>query len=77
MDFKLSQEQQMFYDTVSRFAQTELAEGAAARANAAEFPWEIARKFAEMGLLGITVPESDGGQGGSLVDAVLAIQAVA
>lgn len=77
MDFKLSQEQQMFYDSVSRFAQAELAEGAAARANAAEFPWEIARKFAEMGLLGITVPESDGGQGGSLVDAVLAIQAVA
>lgn len=30
-----------------------------------------------MGLLGLTIPQADGGQGGSLVDAVLAIQAVA
>lgn len=77
MDFKLTSDQQMFYDTVRRFAQNELAEGAAARANSSEFPWAVARRCAEMGLLGITVPEKDGGMGGSLVDAILAIQAVA
>ncbi|MFC4353418.1 acyl-CoA dehydrogenase family protein [Fodinicurvata halophila] len=77
MDFKLTQEQQMFYDTVRRFALKELAEGAAERANATEFPWSVAHKFSEMGLLGITVPEEDGGVGGTLIDAILAIRAIA
>lgn len=77
MDFKLTDEQQMFFDTVRRFAEAELAEGAAARANSESFPWDVAARFAEMGLLGITIPEADGGIGGGLVDAILAIQAVA
>jgi alkylation response protein AidB-like acyl-CoA dehydrogenase len=33
--------------------------------------------MAEHGLLGITIPERDGGVGGTLVDAVLAIEQVA
>lgn len=77
MDFSLTEEQRMFHDTVCRFAQNELAEHAAERANAREFPWEVAQKFSEMGLLGITIPEEDGGVGGSLIDAILAIQAIA
>jgi len=77
MDFRLTDEQQMFYDTVRRFALAELAEGAAARANLDAYPWDIAEKFAKMGLLGITIPEADGGIGGGLVNAILAIQAVA
>src|SRR3546814_4728648 len=40
-------------------------------------PWETARKLTEQGLLGITFKESDGGQGGNLMHAVLAIQRVA
>lgn len=77
MDFKLTEEQQMFHDTVRRFAEAELAEGAAARARAESYPWEVAERFAQMGLLGITIPEADGGIGGGLVNAILAIQAVA
>jgi len=77
MDFKLNQEQQLYFDSVRKFARAELAEGAARRAVAKEYPWDVARKFADMGLLGITFPEADGGAGGSLVDAVLAIRAVA
>lgn len=77
MDFRLTEEQQIFHDAVSRFAREELAEGAAERANSHEFPWEVARKCAEFGLLGITVPREDGGIGGTLIDAILAIQAVA
>lgn len=77
MDFKLTEEQQMFYDTVRKFALNELADGAAARANASEYPWDVARKFSDMGLLGITVPEEDGGAGGTLIDALLAIRAIA
>ena len=33
--------------------------------------------MAKQGLLGITIREADGGQGGSLMDAVIAIEAVA
>src|SRR3546814_7515355 len=40
-------------------------------------PWETARKLTEQGLLGITFKESDGGQGGNLMHAVLAIQRLA
>ena len=77
MDFMLNDEQRMFHDSVSRFARAELANGAAERARSDAFPWDVARKFADFGLLGITVPHQDGGVGGTLVDAILAIQAVA
>ena len=33
--------------------------------------------MAKQGLMGITMPEADGGQGGTLTDAVIAIEAVA
>ena len=77
MDFELTQDQQIFYDSVKRFAVNELADGAVDRANSDGYLWDIAARFAEMGLLGITIPESKGGIGGSLTDAVLAIQAIA
>ncbi|MDC1382877.1 acyl-CoA dehydrogenase [Candidatus Puniceispirillum sp.] len=77
MDFELTTEQQIFYDTVNRFAANELADGAVKRANSDGYPWDIAKRFAEMGLLGITIPESKGGIGGTLTDAILAIQAIA
>lgn len=77
MDFELNEDQTIFYDTVKKFAQKELAEAALERAHSDVYPWDVAEKFAEMGLLGITVPENKGGIGGTLMDAVLAIQAVA
>ena len=77
MDFRLSAEQQAFKDSVTRLATQHLAGGAVARAHAQGYPWDIARLMAANGLLGITIAESDGGQGGSLMDAVLAIEAVA
>lgn len=77
MDFSLTDEQRMFQDSVRRFALNELAEGAAERARRAEYPWDVARRMAEMGLMGIALPEADGGMGGTLVDSILAIQAVA
>ena len=77
MDFILSEQQSMFRDSVAAFARKELAAGALARAHAAEFPREVAQKMAQAGLLGITLPEADGGAGGTLMDAVLAIEQVA
>ena len=49
-----------------------------ARARAsAKFPHEVARKMAAAGSLGILLPEEDGGAGGTLMDAVLAIEQIA
>ncbi len=76
MDFKLTSEQQQFRDAVSGFAQKHLKAGALARAHEAEHPWDVAKLMAEQGLMGIAFPEADGGQGGSLMDAILAIEAV-
>ncbi|MCG6904970.1 MAG: acyl-CoA dehydrogenase [Rhodobacter sp.] len=77
MNFEMTEDQQMFHDSVARFARTELAPGAAIRARAPGYPWDIAKRMAELGLMGIPLPEADGGIGGSLVDALIAIQTVA
>lgn len=77
MNFDLSADDQAFADSVRRFAQARLAAGALERAHSPQFPWDCARQLAEHGLLGIAFPEADGGQGGSLLHAVLAIQEVA
>jgi alkylation response protein AidB-like acyl-CoA dehydrogenase len=77
MDFRFTPEQEQFRDSVRRFAEKHLARGAHERAHAAEYPWDVAKRMATQGLLGITIAESDGGQSGSLLDAVIAIEAVA
>lgn len=77
MDFSLSDEQRMFADSVRGFAERHLADDALARAHRSEYPWDIARLMAEQGLLGITISAEAGGQGGSLMDAVLAIEQIA
>lgn len=77
MNFTLDPERQLFQDTVHKLAQRHLADGALARAKRAEFPFDAARLLAENGLFGITLPEEVGGMGGTLLDAVLAIEQVA
>ncbi len=77
MNFDLTEEQTAFADSVRRFAKANLADGALARAHSPHYPWETARKLAEQGLLGILFSEADGGMGGTLMDAVIAIQEVA
>lgn len=77
MDFSLTDEQQSYADSVARFAQEKLALRALERAHSSQYPWETARLLADHGLLGISFSESDGGQGGTLMHAVIAIQQVA
>ncbi len=77
MDFKLTPEQEQFRDAARGFAERHLREGALARAHQAEHPWDVAKLMAQQGLLGITIAEKDGGQGGTLMDAVIAIETVA
>ena len=77
MDFQLGEESRAFGDSVRKFARAHLAEGALRRAHDPRYPWDTAQLIARQGLLGITFPESDGGAGGTLMDAVIAIQEVA
>jgi len=77
MDFSLGEAQRTFRDSVRGFAQKHLAAGAVARAHDPAHPFDVARLMARQGLLGITMAEADGGQGGTLMDAVIAIGAIA
>jgi alkylation response protein AidB-like acyl-CoA dehydrogenase len=77
MDFGLSDEQQMFAESVRGFAETYLASGALARARDPRFPFDVAQLMAKQGLLGIAFDPADGGQGGTLLDSVIAIEQVA
>ena len=77
MDFELDEESRAFAESVRRFARDKLAEGALRRAHDPRYPWDVARLLAAQGLLGIPFPEADGGMGGTLLQAVLAIQEVA
>ena len=77
MDFDFTPDQKDFRDSVRVFAQRELAPGALERAHSSDYPWDVAKKMAQNGLLGITVDEKDGGGGGSLMDAVIAIEEIA
>ncbi len=77
MNFELTPEQAAFRDAVHGFAAKHLREDALARAHSPDHPWDVARLMAQQGLLGITIPEADGGQGGTLMDAIIAIETVA
>ena len=77
MDISLTSDQQMFCDSVRGFAEKHLAAGALARAHQEEHPWDVSKLIAEQGLMGIAMKEEDGGQGGTLMDAILAIETVA
>ncbi len=77
MNFDLTDEQRLFAEQVRRFAREHLAAGALARAHQASFPFDVAELMAGQGVLGITLPAEEGGQGGTLMDAVIAIEQVA
>jgi len=77
MKFDLDEEQGAFRDAVAAFARRHLADGALARAHSDDYPWDVARRMADQGLIGITVPEDKGGLGGTLMDAVIAIETIA
>jgi alkylation response protein AidB-like acyl-CoA dehydrogenase len=77
MNFEFTPEQKLFAEQVRRFAQAELAPGALARAHDPRFPFDVAKRMSRQSLMGITLSAEDGGQGGTLMDAVIAIEQVA
>jgi len=77
MNFEFTAEQTQFAARVRRFAREHLAAGALKRAHDPRFPFDVAQLMAKQGLMGLTLPQSEGGQGGTLTDAVIAIEQIA
>ena len=77
MNFQFTPEQEEFREAVRRFAERHLKAGARERAHNPDYPWDVAKLMAAQGLLGINMAEADGGQGGTLMDAVIAIETIA
>ncbi|MBS3824601.1 MAG: acyl-CoA dehydrogenase family protein [Wenzhouxiangellaceae bacterium] len=60
---KLNEDIELLRESVRRFAEESIAPRAAAIDESNEFPQELWAELGEMGLLGITIPESFGGAG--------------
>ncbi len=71
IDSFLTAEDKIFRETVRRFAEKEIAPYVAAWEQEQKYPDEYYQRLAEMGFLGLMVPEEYGGTGGTLVHLVL------
>ena len=71
---KLSEEEELFRDTVRDFAEREVRPRVAAMERASTVDPALLAKCFELGLMGIDIPESHGGAGGSLLMTVLAVE---
>ena len=76
MDFALTNDQKMLQDQVRKFAQAELAPQAPELDKTGEFPWQSLKKMAQLGLLGVIVPEQYGGSGFDFVSLAIAIEEI-
>jgi alkylation response protein AidB-like acyl-CoA dehydrogenase len=74
VDFDLTDEQRLIRDTVREVAQAEFAPRAREVDETARFPEENFRRLAELGLMGLTVPEAYGGAGADTVSYALAVE---
>lgn len=76
IDFEFTEEQAMIRDAARDFADKELAAGAAERDEKEQFPSEQIKKMAELGFMGMMVPEESGGAGMDTVSYVLALEEI-
>jgi short/branched chain acyl-CoA dehydrogenase len=74
LNFDLTQEQQLVRDTVRDFAESRIAPVAADLDREHRFPYELVAELAELGLMGMTVPEEYGGAGADTLSYVLAVE---
>lgn len=76
MNFELSQEQKILQKTVRDFAAREIIPNAARWSEESRFPHEVIPPIAELGLLGIHIPERYGGAGMGLLDLCVAVEEI-
>ncbi|HEY8088351.1 MAG TPA: acyl-CoA dehydrogenase [Polyangiaceae bacterium] len=76
MDLELSEEQKMIRDTARDFAAREVAPKAAELDKSGRWPAEIVKQMAELGLLGVAIPQEYGGAGMDVLSYALAMEEV-
>ncbi len=74
MDFSFSEDQKMLRSMVRDFAQRELEPVAAGIDDTEQFPADLVKKMAALGLMGLTIPEQYGGGGRGKTEFCLAIE---
>src|SRR6058998_3557108 len=74
MNFDLSPEHELVRRTVREFAETKVAPVAAELDREHRFPYDLVSELAELGLMGMTVPEEYGGAGADTVSYAIAVE---
>jgi short/branched chain acyl-CoA dehydrogenase len=74
VDFDLTQEQELVRRTVREFAESKIAPVAAELDREHRFPYDLVRELAELGLMGMTIPEEYGGAGTDTVSYAIAVE---
>jgi alkylation response protein AidB-like acyl-CoA dehydrogenase len=77
MDFQLTEQQRLLRLTVREFAEQEIGPHVMEWDEAQHFPLELVPKLADLGLMGIQVPEIYGGAGMSALDYSICIEELA
>jgi alkylation response protein AidB-like acyl-CoA dehydrogenase len=77
LSYDLSDEQRLFRDTVREFAEGEIGPVAEELDREGRFPVELVRRAAELGLMGIPLPEEWGGAGAGTVSYAIAVEELA
>ena len=76
MEFELTDEQKMIRDTAREFAAREIAPKAAELDKSGRWPTEILAKMAELGLMGVAIPQEHGGAGMDTLSYALAMEEI-
>ena len=74
MDFVLTETHHMIKETARKFADDRVAPGSIERDEKEEFPYDIVKELAELGFMGMMVPESWGGAGLDTISYVIAME---
>jgi short/branched chain acyl-CoA dehydrogenase len=74
LNFDLGQEHELVRSTVRDFAQQKVAPVAEELDRESRFPYELVGELAELGLMGMTIPEELGGAGTDTVSYAIAIE---
>jgi short-chain 2-methylacyl-CoA dehydrogenase len=74
VDFDLTAEQELIRDTVRTFARERVEPVAEELDLTGRFPYELVSELAELGLMGLPIPEQYGGAGGDTVSYAIAIE---
>lgn len=74
LDFNFTEEQEIFRKVVREFSQKEIAPKLREYDMKGEYPWEIHKKMAQAGLLGLNLPHEYGGQGADAITTAIAAE---